>query len=87
MNLPVDAIEFLDVFIGLFDDANPEIWKDEESKVDFKLPIIHVYGFTFRAELEQAEDYFVERISKALDFPGFNKSMIMKLHYIRDVSP
>lgn len=23
MNLPVDAIEFLDVFIGLFDHANP----------------------------------------------------------------
>jgi tRNA (guanine37-N1)-methyltransferase len=23
MNLPVDAIEFLDVFIGLFDKANP----------------------------------------------------------------
>jgi len=26
MNLPVDAIEFLDVFIGLFHNANPRIW-------------------------------------------------------------
>jgi len=28
MNLPVDAVEFLDVFVGLFNKANPKIWKD-----------------------------------------------------------
>lgn len=26
MNLPVDAVEFLDAFIGLFTSANPKIW-------------------------------------------------------------
>ena len=29
MNLPVDAVEFLDAFIGLFKDANPLIWADK----------------------------------------------------------
>ena len=29
MNLPVDAVEFLDVFIGLFKDANPKVWGDK----------------------------------------------------------
>ncbi len=29
MNLPVDAVEFLDAFIGLFKDANPLIWTDK----------------------------------------------------------
>jgi hypothetical protein len=28
MNLPVDAVEFLDVFVGLFDEANPKVWSD-----------------------------------------------------------
>jgi tRNA (guanine37-N1)-methyltransferase len=27
MNLPVDAVEFLDVFIGLFNGCDPEIWQ------------------------------------------------------------
>jgi hypothetical protein len=27
MNLPVDAVEFLDVFIGLFNNCDPEIWE------------------------------------------------------------
>jgi len=35
MNLPMDAIEFLDVFKWRF---NPEVWKE--------LPVIHVYGFS-----------------------------------------
>jgi tRNA (guanine37-N1)-methyltransferase len=29
MNLPVDAVEFLDAFIGIFNNANPLIWADK----------------------------------------------------------
>lgn len=61
MNLPVDAVEFLDVFIGLFDHANINIWKDPASN-KIKLPIIHVYGFTYEDEKSKALKYFVERI-------------------------
>lgn len=31
MNLPVDAVEFLDVFRGLFDRANPKVWSSNGS--------------------------------------------------------
>lgn len=33
MNLPVLAVEFLDVFIGLFRDANPEVWCSDPEDV------------------------------------------------------
>jgi tRNA (guanine37-N1)-methyltransferase len=49
MNLPVDAVEFLDAFIGLFKEANPLIWADKNTG-ELKLPMIHVYGFTFHHE-------------------------------------
>jgi hypothetical protein len=49
MNLPVDAVEFLDAFIGIFKDANPLIWADKNTG-ELKLPMIHVYGFTFHHE-------------------------------------
>jgi len=39
MNLPGDAISFLDVFNGFIKKANPKIWNITN------LPIIHVYTF------------------------------------------
>jgi len=63
MNLPVDAVEFLDVFRGLFREV-----KDDNVWGDF-LPMIHVYGFTYEKTNEKALDYFVERIGKAMKFP------------------
>ena len=70
MNLPVDAVEFLDVFIGLFTNANPKIWcKDPEDIKTIQLPLIHVYGFTYEKTKDAALDYFTERIGKAMNYP------------------
>mmetsp|Transcript_2151 Transcript_2151/g.5406 ORF Transcript_2151/g.5406 Transcript_2151/m.5406 type:complete len:429 (-) Transcript_2151:29-1315(-) len=60
MNLPKDAIEFLDVFQGLFDAS---VWGE--------LPILHVYGFS-NADDPDAE--FLERIAKVwgeIEIPDF----------------
>lgn len=89
MNLPVDAVEFLDAFIGLFNNANPLVWS-REGKPDpltFDLPMIHVYGFTFCEEKEKALDYFTERIGTAMKYEQFKKEDIFDFHNIRDVSP
>ncbi len=86
MNLPVDAVEFLDAFIGLFKEANPLIWTDK-STGELKLPMIHVYGFTFHHEEAQAKEYFIERIGKAMQYPAFSAENIAHFHNIRTVSP
>ena len=77
MNLPMIAVEFLDCFIGIFKKADPEIWKVNGS---IKLPIIHVYGFTVKAETEVCKANFVERIGKAMQYPGFKASDIISFH-------
>ena len=46
MNLPVDAVEFLDCFIGIFSKADKSIWL-RPGETEIILPLIHVYGFTF----------------------------------------
>jgi len=86
MNLPVDAVEFLDAFIGLFNKADPAIWLRENDK-EIVLPTIHVYGFSFEQDKSKALDWFVERIGKAMDYPEFKKEDIISFHNIRDVSP
>lgn len=86
MNLPVDAVEFLDAFIGLFNNANPKVWSDPQTG-ELKLPMIHVYGFTFHHEEEQAKAYFVERIGKAMSYPHFSDKDVVHFHNIRTVSP
>ena len=85
MNLPVDAVEFLDAFIGLFKGANPRVWLDEIGEL--RLPMIHVYGFTFHHEEEKAKEFFVERIGKALQYPEFSTNDVKLFHNIRTVSP
>lgn len=51
------------------------------------MPLIHVYGFTFFAEKEEALEYFTDRIAKALRHKPFAKHHILDFHNIRDVSP
>lgn len=58
MNLPMDAVEFLDVFSGLFNNANPKVWGDPQDNNKIKLPLIHVNGFTFEPEKEKALTFF-----------------------------
>ena len=86
MNLPMDAVEFLDCFIGSFNKVDEEIWRNEETG-KIELPMIHVYGFTYEASQDKALDYFVERIAKAMQFPGFTAEHVTCFHPIRDVSP
>jgi hypothetical protein len=86
MNLPVDAVEFLDVFIGLFNKADPAIWQREDEK-EILLPLIHVYGFTYEKEREGALQYFTQRIGEAMNFSEFKATDILAFHNIRDVSP
>lgn len=92
MNLPMDAIEFLDAFIGLYNDANPEIWdkndKPEGVKSGKGLPLIHVYGFTVEnQDKEKAREFFAERINKVYnDCGGFKQEQILAFHNNRDVS-
>lgn len=92
MNLPMDAVEFLDVFVGLFNYANPEVWdKDfvpEGTKTGRGLPLIHVYGFTLEnQDTEKAKEYFVNRIAEVFkDCGAFTGDQILKFHNNRDVS-
>ena len=88
MNLPVDAVEFLDAFIGIFVNANPDVWwKDSSDPKSLMLPMIHVNGFTYEKDKESALEFFKERIGKAMNYPKFSRvGEIECFHNIRDVS-
>jgi tRNA (guanine37-N1)-methyltransferase len=60
MNLPMDAVEFLDVLKGKFD---RDVWK--------KMPVVHVYGFAHSCI---AQKLFIERIKQV--WGDFNSDCI-----------
>ena len=75
MNLPVDAIEFLDVFQDFLEKSK---WKVEE------LPMMHVNGFVVGITDEECKAKMTERIQKV--FPSFLESDIQVFGYIKNVT-
>ena len=79
MNLPVDAVEFLDVFTGLWKGASKEVWNEDN------LPLIYVNGFDTGKTPEEVHSNFVERISKAFG-EALDPNFKLDIHAIKDIS-
>jgi len=77
MNLPKDAIEFLDVFTGLFKNTKNNIYSK-----DF-LPYVHVYGFS---NAKDPKEDLYGRIASAFGIEKFEDSMVEDFCNVRDVS-
>ena len=83
MNLPKDAIEFLDVFIGLFKGCKENIYNKDN------LPIVHVYGFA-KIDSNPIEELKI-RIAKSfkIDYNLFKEKCekdILNIENVRDIS-
>jgi tRNA (guanine37-N1)-methyltransferase len=77
MNLPKDALEFLDVFKGLFTNTKKEIYDKHN------LPIVHVYGFS-NAKDSKAD--ILGRICKAFEIESFDTTCMVNFVNVRDIS-
>ena len=83
MNLPKDAIEFMDVFIGLFKGCKDNIYNKDN------LPMVHVYGF---AKIDNnPHELLKKRIAKAfkMEYDLFKKECekdIINIENVRDIS-
>ena len=83
MNLPKDAIEFMDIFVGLFKGCKNDIYDKDN------LPIIHVYGF---AKIDNnPHELLKKRIAKAfkIEYDLFKKECekdILNIQNVRDIS-
>ena len=83
MNLPKDAIEFMDIFVGLFKGCKNDIYNKDN------LPIIHVYGF---AKIDNnPHELLKKRIARAfkIEYDLFKKECekdILNIQNVRDIS-
>jgi len=48
--------------------------------------MMHVYGFTYEKERDDALKFFVDRIGEAMKWTDFSKDHVLSFHNIRDVS-
>ena len=78
MNLPADAVEFLDIFKGFLHYADKDTWNLNN------LPMIHVYGFESGDSAHEIKEKFTLRIKKAMTL--FSVDEILDIHTIKDVS-
>ena len=83
MNLPKDAIEFMDIFSGLFKNCKENVYNKDN------LPIIHVYGFA--KVNEEPLEYLKKRIAKAFKmkyelFKEECEKYIINIENVRDIS-
>ena len=83
MNLPKDAIEFMDIFVGLFKGCKENVYNKNN------LPCVHVYGF---AKInEEPLEHLKKRIANAfkMDYELFKKECekdILNIENVRDIS-
>lgn len=73
MNLPVDAIEFLDVLADY----------DKKLKTQ-KMPLVHVNCFVVADSDEKSKELLSVRIQKVL--PNFKAEHIEHMHHIKNVT-
>ena len=79
MNLPKDAIEFMDVYVGLFKDCKEKVYNKDN------LPRVHVYGFA--KVNEEPYECLKKRIARAfkMKYELFKEECEKDIIHIEDV--